>query len=225
MNNIEVYVIVEGQTEQTFIREILAPYLSYKRIYLYPALIGKPGHKGGNIRFERAVSDIGKLLKQRYHIYVSTMFDFFRIEPDWPGRKIIQSSDSALEKARKLEYHTWLAMIKKYPDQNGEKRFIPYISMHEFEALLFSDTNTLAKIIQADYSKLENIIHECGEPEEINDNEQTAPSKRLQTLCYKKYRKVAMGKIIADNIGITTIRKKCPHFNEWLSKLELLTEM
>jgi hypothetical protein len=89
MNNVEVYVIVEGQTEQTFIREVLAPYLSYKSIYLHPALIGKPGHKGGDIRFERAMSDIGSLLKQRFNIYVSTMFDYFRIEPGWPGQKSI----------------------------------------------------------------------------------------------------------------------------------------
>jgi len=57
MNNVEVYVVVEGQTEQTFIRELLAPSLSYKGIYLHPVLIGKPGHKGGDIRFERAITD------------------------------------------------------------------------------------------------------------------------------------------------------------------------
>jgi len=222
MNNIEVYVIVEGQTEQTFIREILAPLMSYKGIYLHPAIIGKPGHKGGDIKFERAKSDIGKLLKQRYSIYVSTMFDYFRIEPDWPGRKNILSIDTASQKAKKLEQETLLSMIQEYPDLNVEKRFIPYVSMHEFEALLFSDTDKLAKIIHTDPSKIENILKECGEPEEINDNEQTAPSKRLQSLCYKKYRKVAMGKIIAYSVGIKTMRKKCPHFNEWLNKLELL---
>jgi len=222
MNNVEVYVIVEGQTEQTFIREILAPYLSYKSIYLHSALIGKPGHKGGNIRFERAISDVGRLLKQRLNIYVSTMFDYFRIEPQWPGLKSIQSNDSALEKARKMEHYTMLAMIKEYPAQNVEKRFIPYISMHEFEALLFSDSEKLAQIINTDPLKIEKILQECGEPEEINDNEQTAPSKRLQLLYDKKYRKVTMGKIIAYNIGINTMRKRCPHFNEWLNKLELL---
>jgi len=217
-----VYVVVEGQTEQTFIRELLAPLLSYKGIYLHPALIGKPGHKGGDIRFERAITDIGNLLKQRFNIYVSTMFDYFRIERDWPGRKSIKNNDSAFEKARKMEHETLSVILKEYPDQNVEKRFIPYISMHEFEALLFSDTNILAQIINTDPINIENILKECGEPEEINDNELTAPSKRLQSLCYRKYRKVAMGKIIANSIGINTIRKRCPHFNEWLSKLESL---
>jgi len=222
MNNIEVYVIVEGQTEQTFVREILAPLMSNKGIYLHPAIIGKPGHKGGNIQFERAKFDIGKLLKQRFRIYVTTMFDYFRIEPGWPGRKNIQSNDTALQKARKLEQETLLSIRQVYPDQNVEKRFIPYISMHEFEALLFSDTDKLAKIIKTDPSNIANILNDCGEPEEINDNQQTAPSKRLQALCYKKYRKVAMGKSIAESIGINMMRKKCPHFNEWLNKLELL---
>jgi hypothetical protein len=222
MSNVEVYVIVEGQTEQTFIREVLAPYLSYKSIYLHPALIGKPGHKGGDIRFKRAMSDVGRLLKQRFNVYVSTMFDYFRIESGWPGRKSIQSNDSASEKARKMEHETMLALKKEYPDQSVEKRFIPYISMHEFEALLFSDSEKLAQIINTNPLKIEKILQECGEPEEINDKEQTAPSKRLQALYDKKYRKVAMGKIIAYSIGINTMRKRCPHFNEWLNKLESL---
>ena len=47
MNNIEIYIIVEGQTEQTFVRDILAPYMGSKGFYLHSVLIGTPGHKGG----------------------------------------------------------------------------------------------------------------------------------------------------------------------------------
>lgn len=222
MNNIEVNIIVEGSTEQTFIRELLGPTLSSKGIYLYPSLIGKPGHKGGNIRFERAKRDISNFLKQRPGTYISTMFDYFRIETSWPGRPDIQSNDAAAKKAEKMEYKTLLEIRKLFPDQNIEKRFIPYIEMHEFEALLFSDVSTLANILGVNSKEINSILNECGEPEEINDNHQTAPSKRLQNLYDKKYRKVAMGKTIAEAIGIQTMRKKCPHFNKWLEKLELL---
>ncbi len=222
MSNVEVYVIVEGSTEQTFIREALGPNLSCKGIFLHPVLIGKPGHKGGNVTFERAKNDIGKLLKQRSDIYVSTMFDYFRIETNWPGRSDIQSNDTATKKAEKMEDKTLLEIKKLFPDKNIEKRFIPYIEMHEFEAMLFSDASKLANILGVSLTEIDSILSECGEPEEINDNQETAPSKRLQNLCYKKYRKVAMGKTIAEAIGVQTIREKCPHFNEWVKKLELL---
>lgn len=222
MNNAEIYIIVEGQTEQTFIRDLLGPTLSCKGIYLFPALIGNPGHKGGNIRFERAKRDIGNFLKQRPDIYVSTMFDYYGIETTWPGREGIQSSDTAMKKAEKMEDETLLVIKDLFPDQNAEKRFIPYIEMHEFEALLFSDAPTLAEKLDVNVAEINNILSECGEPEEINDNHKTAPSKRLQNLSYN-YRKVAMGKTIADAIGIQTIREKCPHFNKWLNKLELLS--
>lgn len=63
MNNIRIYIVVEGQTEQNFVRDIPAPYMAHKGIYLNTALIGKPGHKGGNISFDRARTDIGNFLR------------------------------------------------------------------------------------------------------------------------------------------------------------------
>lgn len=195
MNNIEVYIIVEGSTEQTFIRDLLGPALSYKGIYLHPVLIGKPGHKGGNIRFERTKQDICNFLKQRPDTYISTMFDYFKIDTSWPGRVDIESNDSAVEKAKRLENATLLEIKHFFPNYDIEKRFIPYIEMHEFEALLFSDASKLANILCINSKTIENILSECGEPEEINDNSETAPSKRLQNLYGKNYRKVAMGNV------------------------------
>lgn len=224
MNNADVYIIVEGQTEQTFIRELLGPKLGHSGIYLHPVLIGKPGHKGGDIRFERAKIDIGNFLKQRPDTFISTMFDFYGIETSWPGRAEIQSSDTALEKAGKIEKETLSEIKKSFPDLNITNRFIPYIEMHEFEALLFSDAPTLANKIGVNPVEIDNILSECGGPEEINDDHKSSPSKRLQNLLDKKYRKVAMGKTIAEAIGIQTIREKCPHFNEWLERLELLVK-
>ncbi|MFH1136319.1 MAG: DUF4276 family protein [Pseudomonadota bacterium] len=80
MSNIDIYLVVEGATEQTFIREILGPEMARKGLYLHPALVGRPGHKGGDVRFERALKDIETFLKQRRDIVVATMFDYFRID-------------------------------------------------------------------------------------------------------------------------------------------------
>lgn len=228
MSSVEVYIIVEGPTEQTFVRDVLAPVMAHKGIYLYPVVIGKPRHKGGDIRIDRAKTDIGNFLKQRSNTYVSTMFDFFGIEADWPGkREVLQvisngTSLSATQKAKRVEEATLSKIKDDFPDRNPGLRFIPYIEMHEFEALLFSDASILADKIGVNEAKIEDILSECEEPEEIDDGPDTAPSKRLISL-RSGYRKAAMGKTISEAIGIQAIREKCPHFDAWLTKLEQLT--
>lgn len=219
MSSVEVYIIVEGQTEQTFVREVLAPEMGHMGIFLHPALIGKPGRKGGDVRFERAKGDIGRVMRQRSDTYISTMFDYFRLDPNWPGNVNIQGNPTAIEKAERIEKETFVKIKELFPEHNVEGRFIPYIEMHEFEALLFSEASILAKKIGVSKSKIEDILQEFGEPEEINDGPDTAPSKRLISL-KSGYRKVAMGKTISETIGIPTIRKKCPHFDSWITRLE-----
>jgi len=227
MSKVEVYIVVEGQTEQTFVRDILAPAASNQGLYLYAALIGRSGHKGGDIRFDRAEKDIGLFLQQRHDTYVSTMFDYFRIDVDWPGRAEVQrriksgATLTARQKAEVLEVAMQREIEKTFPRSNAKHRFIPYVEMHEFEALLFSDARILADKIDIDISEIHRILDQHGEPEEINDDPQQAPSKQIIAL-NERYRKVAMGKAIAEAIGIVTLRKKCSHFHEWLIKLEAI---
>jgi len=83
MNN--VMVIVEGATEQTFIRDVLAPKLGEQNIFLTPAQICKAGHKGGNIIFDRFVNDLQRHIKNSRNKVVTTMFDYYRIDVNWPG--------------------------------------------------------------------------------------------------------------------------------------------
>ena len=71
----------------------------------------------------------------------------------------------------------------------------------------------------------ENIVNECGGCEKINDSPTTAPSKRIHGLFpeYKKGRSLsAHAYRITQRIGVARIRGKCPHFNEWFTKLEHL---
>ena len=227
MNSIEIYIIVEGQTEQTFVRDVLAPQMANKGIYLYPALIGKSGHKGGNVRFDRVKQDIGHFLKQRNDTYISTMFDYFRIDSKWPGKKEVDqqirngATLTANDKAELLEASTYQNIVKTFSKYHPQNRFIPYIEMHEFEALLFSDVSILAEKSKIDILQIQKIIEEYKNPEEINDEPVNSPAKRLKTLNHT-YQKVVMGKVITEAIGIPGIRKKCSHFNDWLTKLEKL---
>ena len=223
----EVYIVVEGQTEQSFIRDVLAPYLAPQGLYLIPSIIGTPGHKGGVIKFERAKHDIGLFLKQRPDTYVSTMFDYFRIDPAWPGyahnEKTLKQGVklSAGEKAQGLELETEKQIIDSFSPQQAEQRFIPYISMHEFEALLFSHADILADKTGIALETIQAIIAQYDNPEEINQSADNAPSKRLHAL-KRGYKKVLMGKVISEAIGIAHIRQQCPHFDAWLLRLENL---
>lgn len=220
---IEVVVLAEGLTELTFIRDVLAPVMQPKNIYMHEVLIGGIG---GDVRFARAKKAIGIYLKHRNVKYITTMLDYYGIDSGWPGKsEVIQ----AISTGRKITAHEKGVMVEDatleiiktcFSEYRPEIRFIPYIQMHEFEALLFSDASILAGQIRVRLSDVEVILRACGEPEEVNDGPETAPSKRLLSLC--DYRKVKMGKTISEAIGIQAIREKCPHFNDWLNKLESL---
>ncbi len=228
MNRIEIYIVVEGQTEQSFIKYALAPYMSEKGIDLYPSILGKPGHKGGYVNFERVKKDIENFLKQRTNTYISTMLDYFGIDSNWiekaKAEKMIKNglSVTAEDKANILENATYKEIKKSFSGDNVKKRFIPYFSMHEFEALLFSNANILAEKTGIDIAEIKKILKIYNDkPEEIDEEPAKAPGKMLKALM-PGYRKVAMGRIVGEAISIEKIRKKCPHFNKWLKKLEAL---
>ena len=63
------------------------------------------------------------------------------------------------------------------------------------------------------------------EPEEINEGAATAPSKRIiRHLPVYEWNKVRVGAPAAAAIGLPILRQKCPHFGQWISKLERLAE-
>ncbi|MCR4316084.1 MAG: DUF4276 family protein [Planctomycetes bacterium] len=223
MNSKDVYIVVEGQTERAFIERVLAPYFHPQELYLHATLIRKTG---GDIRFERAIYDIERFLKQRPDSYVSTMFDFFRIDSNWPGVSDLKAKMEngtkfkAVKKAGLIEKETAEKIAERVPNRNAENRFIPYLEMHEFEALLFSDIDILSEETSIDLSELKNIFDKYKEPEEIND--EVAPSKHLKRLD-EGYNKILSGTSVTESIGIDRIRAMCPHFDRWISKLEALS--
>lgn len=214
-----VIAVVEGQTEQTFIRDVLAPHLALEGIFITARLVGKPGRKGGVGSYHRARRDILAVLKQEADVYCTTMFDYYGMPHSWPGRSYTNVVFE--QKAELIEQ----AIAEDVRQQMGESfdlnRFIPYVQMHEYEALLFSDPDTLAQTMQQPHqaNELHEIINQFGSPEMINDNFETAPSKRLEKL-FPTYEKVLYGTLIANRVSLAVMREKCSHFDEWLIKLE-----
>jgi len=226
-----VFCICEGFTEQLFVREVLAPYMATKGIYLEASLLGKPGMKGGDVRYERAKGDIANFLKLPPASRITTMFDYFRIEAKWPGVASLKTNlktgrtMTAHEKGQWIESATLEQLKMDFPDDNIVERMIPYIEMHEFEALLFTSPTAIAEVCQPGSARyLEQIVSGYATPEEINSDPNKAPSKQLEALI-PTYRKHVHGKSITERIGIDSIRAICPHFNIWLGRMEQVREL
>ncbi len=216
---ITVMIIVEGKTEETFVNLILKPYLANKNIFVYATQVTTPGQKGGDVRFSRVKKDIEHHLKQRTDIYVTTFIDYYGIK-EWPGIENVNSSFSPEQIAKVINDATKQEIAELFLKERGEKRFIPYIAIHEFEALLFSKPSAIAEELEISEDIILNNI-ENKTPESINNSYQTAPSKRLNKfLRNKKYSKVRNGIAIAQKIGIDSMRSKCPVFDNWLKAFE-----
>ena len=218
----EVVVLVEGPTEQRFVNQLLAPYMAERSVHLIPIILDKPGERGGDVKFARARNDIERHLKQRSNTWVTLLVDYYGIRRDWPGYKESKRQTVHARKAEIMNRATADEVQRLFPEQNRNRRFIPYVSMYEIEALYFSDPACLAKMLEVKQRNIDAILAECGEPEQIDDHSTKAPSKRLEALS-ARFKKTSTGVAIAKKIGIPKMRSACPLFNAWLERLESLT--
>jgi len=220
---VELVALVEGGAELIFLRDLVAPHLTQFAVYLYPTLLSKPGQKGGDVKFERAQIDIRNHLRQRPDTFLTLFIDFYGTNSSWPGLASARLQQTPRQKATIFHEATKEEVVRLFGEDRAAERFIPYVSMHEFEALLFSDPQILANGLGVFQKDVDAILSKCGEPEAINDNPNSAPSKRLATLSDKRFGKKTTGIDIAKKIGLATMRRQCPLFNEWLTRLEDLT--
>jgi hypothetical protein len=220
----ELVVIVEGETEQTFVRDQLAAHLALRNTSVWAVLPGRHRIHGGVRKWEGARQDIVRTLKEGR--YCSTMFDYYAMPADWPGR-----ADAVKklwnERANTVEERIREDITAAMGNRFNPKFFVPYVQLHEFEALAFADVGVLASVLDpiGVYSseileqQFASILSKAGHPEAINDGYETCPSRRISGLV-PAYKKRAFGPIITSRIGIDTLRVQCTHFGEWLNRLE-----
>ena len=116
---------------------------------------------------------------------------------------------------------------KSFADAINDKRFIPYVQLHEFEALLFCGIEYIAKLYSCPKTicgQLTQALRKEGNPELINNSPETAPSKRIIKAIEgdkkrQHYNKPQTGKYVTKQIGIDELRSQCKHFDEWIEKL------
>ena len=214
----------EGFTEESFVRLVLAPFLGERGVYAVSRSVATSRRhgtirRGGMTDYARARGDIVRWLKQDHPAHVTTMFDFYALPNDFPGFSSIPNS-SLHDKVRHIE--TAVAA------DIGNTRFIPYLQLHEFEGLLFSDVEVIDSELASEIGDsrllhLNEITATSETPEHINDGYHTCPSRRLAVL-FPRYQKATDGIRIAERIGIESLRRKCVHFNEWVTRLVALAQ-
>jgi hypothetical protein len=219
---IRIIVICEGQTEETFIRDILVPIFSNNEIYLDPRTVKtSPHHKGGGLNYDRVKHFVINTLKSDSHTKVTTFFDLYALDNHFPDFAKSQKKEDPYSKVNILEQAFKDDICGN--DETFLSRFFPYIQPYEFEGLLFSDIEKLVDIEPVWGSSLKNLLKirtEVETPEHINDGYETKPSQRLKNeLSLPKYRKTLHGPLAIENIGIDKILSECVHFKSWYNKM------
>jgi len=216
-----IHIICEGSTEEMFVNKLLAPFMNTKDINLLAARIGRAGHKGGNVNMARLHVDLRLRLLKDKNCFCTTLLDYYGLPSNFPGKKEAVACKTNQGKFDVITQKLNQEIIKTL-GIDAARRFIPYIQLHEFEGLLFSDPEKLAKSIQqpALSTKFLKILKGTT-PEEVNDSPDTAPSKRIQKL-FPGYDKPTHPVLAACNIGLVKIRSECPLFNAWIMQLEAL---
>lgn len=225
-----IHVLCEGQTEQGFVEEVLKPYLIEQGIKSVKSILlstdKKKNTSGGIFSFTQAHSHLDILNKMhqdsKYEHYVfTTMFDYYALPSSFPK---YSESQKIEDKYKKIEF-----LENAFSEYEQNKRFIPYLQLHEFEALVFCGIEYLPQLYPGCEKRikiLQDALSTTGNPELINNNPNTAPSKRIikaiegekKKVIYH-YNKPSTGKYITKQVGIEALRSKCKHFNEWIEKL------
>lgn len=222
-----LYLFAEGQTEQTYADTVIKPHLANFGVYMHsPVLIAharKKGrvHRGGGREYAPMKNDICRFLAQERHsdVFFTTMIDLYALHPAFP--QLSESEKLRHQPRKRVEF-----LENAFNEDVGDKRFVPFIQLHEFEAYLFSDPRWF-EYFYDDHKKqigrLQDISDSVSTPELINDGPDTAPSKRIiKEFPDYKGAKRTIGPQVAELIGLENIRSKCPHFDGWLNTLEKL---
>ena len=223
-----VVVVCEGETEEEFVRDVLAPSFYGLELYLEPQMVEtSPGNRGGALNYDRVKPHLRNALRQKSAPVVTTLFDLYKLDKRFPGfeqSRAIPDLGQKLELLRR-EFHADIVAAAGCQ----ANRFIPYIQPHEFEALLFSDVSVLIQVnpswSKKSIERLVEIRAAAESPEHINDRPETKPAAHLEReLNNPSYRKRRHGPIAAQKIGLAKIEAECAFFAAWLAQIRELAQ-
>ncbi len=216
-----LHVIAEGQSEETFIKRVLAPHLWNFDVWPDVTLVTtsrKKRKKGGVTTYGKLRNDLNRRIRQHRgsEDRFTTMLDLYALPKDFPGKEVVRQGTEPYDRVRTLERH--------FREDIGDRRFIPYLQLHEFEALVLVDPGRLTaqfEDCETAVAELTEFVRGFDSPELIGDDPDSAPSKRISRLIPEyRHRKRSAGPLITMEVGLPRLREKCPHFNSWIETLE-----
>jgi len=213
-----VLILVEGQTEEVFVKEVLAPHLVPHGVFIIPTILVtkwvKAGShfRGGVTSYERVAADVRRLLADTDVSMVTTMLDYYGLPTDFPGLGSRPNGDC---------YARVQHVEEAFRQDIDDTRFSPYLALHEFEGLIFTAPEKCGFVFAGTNAaaRLQKIAEGYESPEEINEGHQTAPSKRIAAV-FPGYQKPLHGPLATLELGLPQLRAKSPHFSDWVSRLE-----
>lgn len=219
---IRLHITAEGQTEESFVKNTLSQWLYNYNVFADVRCVRtSKNHRGGMTNYAKAKNDINQWLKEERHnndVFFSTMFDYYALPNDFPGYQLSKQQSDAYKKVEIIE--------QAFANDIGDNRFIPYIQLHEFESLLFSNPQKFEIEYfdsQSKIDELKKIVETFSNPELINNGHTTAPSKRIiDKFPNYEYNKPIIGSSVAREIGMDCLKQSCKHFAEWVHRLETL---
>ena len=224
-------VLCEGQTEELFVKRVLKGYLAEKGIVVKTRLLltsRKRDARGGIKSYGQVRQDLrlwhrenaGK--RNETHFY-TTMIDFYALPTDFPAYSEAMRMADVYLRVERLEE----ALEKDVDVPN----FIPYIQLHEYEALVFCGLDILLE----QYAGADKAVRELrkvldgfsGNPEAVDGGWDTAPSRRIMNELAKvnyRYNKPESGAYVAERVGMAELRERCGHFDGWIRQLDKIAE-
>lgn len=203
-------IVVEGQTEEEFVKNVLDDHLRQFGVEPEPILLD---YRGGDVTVERVAHDLAHSLRPFWqNDFATSLVDFYGFRDK--GDADIDALQSQIDST----------VSKKIGQSAGALRAFSYIQQYEFEALLFSNVDAFAilpGVSEAQVAELRAVRNQFPTPEHINDRPDTAPGKRIANVI-PRYDKRADGYLVAQEIGLDAIRAACPRFGAWLTRLESL---
>jgi len=212
----KILVLVEGQTEEQFIKKVIYDYFYQQDIFLIPVIIetkevkSGPNYKGGINSYGKIKEDLQKLLGDSSAVIVTTMIDYYGLPNDFPAFNRTGTCYQKIEAAEKA-----------FAAEVNNHKFIPYLQLHEFEGILFASPKAISDTMDTSRRSItiiQKIRDRFNYPEEINEGTETHPSKRIQKL-FSNYNKPFHGTLISTRIGVQQLLNNCPHFKQWIESL------
>lgn len=240
MSRVTVICLVEGPSENLFAERLLAPHLSgdYEVDLKAPIVTTSRDrrrgtlYKGGGRTFLHYLNDLRRIVRQyerQPNIWFTTLLDVYGLPDDFPQKDKGSTAHDPRERVDFLENALAERVRQELADSRGfSRRFIPYLMLHELETLLFTDLDQMTLIFPDKHQEIEAIkrdVRSFGcDVESINQTRDGAPSKRIekQIRCYGRYKAKGSGGMVnvLERIGLVRLRKACPHFNAWITRLE-----